>query len=1018
MRVSAGSALEYAAMPGIFPRVRDLLFTGFGSVTYLVAIICFMVGLLPKNHPCFAKENRDHYSLTKILAAAANNVTFAWKHADQVIIFSVIVCGTVMMSLYLVGVIVFLFVAPAYALGSVMSGMFVTANPTNDIAFMMMDKVFGLPGLYNSVVSQTAPFPNPFQVALHQLFYFYSMGIFFIALTIFLYHVIDFMFDVTQTGKVSEHLSDEVDGERGFSWLPIRFVVCFGLLIPFGDGLNSAQWLTLYTAKFGSGMATNAWIEYNLNTGDNPTGEDNAHLISKPRPMDNTGLMKGLFMIRSCAIINNLANNFNLGGKSVKGYVINSSSNRPLFNDPNGGQVGFFDDPINGGQYNASPQGIADAQSSDNFIDILSYSNFSDIRIVVGEYLPNEPGKYADYPGGVFPACGELTIPVTGQTGESIFATEGYLFAVMNILFDVNRPGIGRSDEERALSTALTREYTRNSSLLQDWQSRTYGKNVPQVVLDNYICGNTTILGDCKQAVVPSYWKTMMQEYYQYAFSVPTYTAYDFLANTDTAAAEIDPDGYYILSAPSSFSTLGVDNPLMISTGILKYGWGGAGLWYNKISERNGSLYSAVTAVPVIKRFPYVMEENKLLREKTDNKITGGFCEKFNPQKSGTSSSYSTKENNQFAAEEVSALYNLCTQLFENDAINLDGVARTTQPTNPVLTAIQSFFSEFKLFDVDQNHDVTPMAQLSAIGKLMMNKAIIGVAASSASYALGGMSYMNAAGDDKMAESFASAAGLAADSIMTFALLGMISGLILYYMLPLMPFVYFFFAVGRWVKVVFEALVGVPLWALAHMRVGGPGLPGSAASGGYFLLLEIFIRPILTVFSLIVSFALFSALTVGLNAIFLLVSQNLFGVSPSVNNIGGMLVELSRGVIDQFFLSLLYIALVYMIGAGSFKLIDLVPDGIMRWSGAGVQAMGASDISDDLIDNWQWELPARFGGVTEDIKEGIKDLLYDQQEKDFAKRKAALAQKKSAQTEKEEMDQLAEQAQNQPGDGE
>lgn len=980
-------------MPGIFPRLAGILFSGFGSVTYLIAIICFMVGLLPKNHPCFSKKNRENYGLAKILAAAADNVKFEWKHIDQIVIFGVILCGTVMMTLYIAGLVLYLVLTPAHALVFSLSGLFQTHDPTNDIAFMMMDKVFGIPNLYNSIISQGGNFPNPFQMGLHELFRFYSMGIFFIALVIFLYHVVEFIFDVTQTGKVAEHLSDDVqepyspDPSKGFTWLPIRFVVCFGLLLPFGQGLNSAQWITLYIAKFGSNLATNAWIQYNVQTGDNPSGEGNINLVSRPSPMDNSDLMKALLMVRSCAVMNNLANNFSLGGKSVKGYVVIGSNNRPLFNDPNGGQVGFFDDPLNGGVYNASPMAIAQGVSGDNFIDILDYSKYSDIRIVIGEYVASDPQRYSQYPGGVLPVCGELTIPVTSRTGEGLFAAEGYLLAVMNVLFDVNRPGVGRTDEERAVSAALTREYTRTSSLLKDWQTRTYGDKTPDVVLDTYICGKKEILGNCKDPVPSSYWKAMMKEYYSHAFSVPTYAAYDFLAGTNTASSV----SYYSPVSSTSFRGVGADNPLMISTGILKYGWGGAGIWYNKISERNGALYSAVTSVPVVGKLPLVMEKIKEGHKATDYKVSGGFCESFNPQKGGKTSSYLVGEKNQFMTEEAGALYNLCDQLFGSEVIAMEGGAFSAKTTNPILASIQSFFSEFRLFDVEQNREVTPMAQLSSIGKLLIDKAIIMVAGSAGAYLAGGMAHMS---DSAQAETLGKSIGLIGDSIASFAMLGLVSGFILYYMLPLMPFVYFFFAVGRWVKVVFEALVGVPLWALAHMRVGGPGLPGSAASGGYFLLLEIFIRPIVTVFSLAISFALFSGLTVGLNSVFSLVTQNMFGAAPvglsALSGLGGMTVDLTRGIVDQFFFSILYIVLVYMIGTGCFKLIDLVPDGIMRWSGAGVQAMGASDISDDLIDNWQWELPTRFIGMTGEIKDGIKEMFYEAPSKiGEAKRKEA-----------------------------
>ena len=36
-----------------------------------------------------------------------------------------------------------------------------------------------------------------------------------------------------------------------------------------------------------------------------------------------------------------------------------------------------------------------------------------------------------------------------------------------------------------------------------------------------------------------------------------------------------------------------------------------------------------------------------------------------------------------------------------------------------------------------------------------------------------------------------------------------------------------------------ELLVGAPLWALAHLRIDGNGLPGETASNGYFLIFEI-----------------------------------------------------------------------------------------------------------------------------------------------------------------------------------
>ena len=72
-----------------------------------------------------------------------------------------------------------------------------------------------------------------------------------------------------------------------------------------------------------------------------------------------------------------------------------------------------------------------------------------------------------------------------------------------------------------------------------------------------------------------------------------------------------------------------------------------------------------------------------------------------------------------------------------------------------------------------------------------------------------------------------------------------------------MPFLFFFFAVGTWVKTIFEAMVGVPLWALAHIKIDGEGLPGDAAGSGYFMILEILLRPIMVIFGLIAAMIIF-----------------------------------------------------------------------------------------------------------------------------------------------------------------
>jgi conjugal transfer/type IV secretion protein DotA/TraY len=210
--------------------------------------------------------------------------------------------------------------------------------------------------------------------------------------------------------------------------------------------------------------------------------------------------------------------------------------------------------------------------------------------------------------------------------------------------------------------------------------------------------------------------------------------------------------------------------------------------------------------------------------------------------------------------------------------------------------------------------------------------------------------------------------------MMTTAFIGLTAGFILFYVLPFLPFLYFFFAVGAWVKSIFEAMVGVPLWALAHLRIDGEGLPGDSASNGYFLIFEIFLRPILTVFGLIASTIIFTAQVRVLNFIWALVIDNLTGFAGGQDTVVASFydVVIHRDIVDQFFFTIVYTIIVYMMATASFKLIDTLPDNILRWMGAGVSSFG--DINDDPTEGLTRY--AAIGGMTfgQKASEGVVQL--------------------------------------------
>jgi conjugal transfer/type IV secretion protein DotA/TraY len=248
----------------------------------------------------------------------------------------------------------------------------------------------------------------------------------------------------------------------------------------------------------------------------------------------------------------------------------------------------------------------------------------------------------------------------------------------------------------------------------------------------------------------------------------------------------------------------------------------------------------------------------------------------------------------------------------------------------PIHDTINALFGTSGIYSIRANADTHPLAQLSTLGKGMMYASLRNFAMGSGISVAGGIS--------KAINDFVGTMGkVAGEFISTVGLATMAMAFVLCYVLPFLPFMYFMFALSGWLKAIFEAIVAMPLWALAHIRIDGEGLAGPGASQGYFLILEIFLRPILIVFGLLASIQIFSALVSVLNEIFPLMLANVGGFDRKTEAASGgliaSLVAFARGPIDQFFFTVLYVILCYMMGLGCFKMIDFIPNTILRWVG-------------------------------------------------------------------------------------
>jgi conjugal transfer/type IV secretion protein DotA/TraY len=152
-------------------------------------------------------------------------------------------------------------------------------------------------------------------------------------------------------------------------------------------------------------------------------------------------------------------------------------------------------------------------------------------------------------------------------------------------------------------------------------------------------------------------------------------------------------------------------------------------------------------------------------------------------------------------------------------------------------------------------------------------------------------------------------------------------GFTLAFLVPLMPFMRFFFAVLSWVAAIVEAIIAVPLVALAHLNPEGDGLPGQQARNAYFFVFNLFLRPILTVFGLICGLVVFLISVSFLN----------YAYAIAVSGAGG--TAYGHASMSKIVYSVLYVSIIYICANHSFQLIDHLPQHALSWMGANGQQM-------------------------------------------------------------------------------
>ncbi|MBI4031679.1 MAG: DotA/TraY family protein, partial [Proteobacteria bacterium] len=859
--------IKYAALPGLLPRAGRLFFSGFSHIAMYMAAAFHAARLLPYNHPYLRADSIGRYGMRHVLMEARRNLVIKRENIDQVIIYYAVLGGIFLLFAQFLILGFSLFSGAAHASGitpAFLQQFFSTPNATDDVAFVLLDLVFGIPGVFTDVgggitcvaagipcftnqnTAIVASWPGALHSGMLLLFQFYNTGILAVGLIVFLYLVATTVGETAVTGSPF--------GKRfNRTWAVPRMIFAIALLVivPFGTnnsfGMNVAQIMTLRIAKWGSGLATNAWILFNTELGSGnstPMGQPE-NLVVLPNPPHFNTLLEWAYTVHTCRWIEGWLRGPD-GSKTIEVFQIYGNNAVPM---PGGFQAA-----------------VTNARS---IITPTTSARSEEIVIVIGEIDP----AYNKYPGSVRPICGEIVVQVK----------------------DLTTPG-AQTVQERYYDILL--ELLVNDALFWADGEAVARRFMPIMEKDPF-------------SPVP-FGNFLKTDYIDY---------YDDLVRQAILAGRADQ-----VADPNWFPA------------VTDMGWGGAGIWYNRVAQYNGSYIAASFSLPTPKKYPEVMEQVRMERARESGWVTG--IERYNPKLPDGTLVNLAQPDDIYAAMAYYYAVNSWQDLF-------------IQPTGNIfqdtITAVLGLEGLFNLVD---NVSVHPLAQLVGVGRSMVESSMMNLGFSFGAGLFGGLANL-------LGRTEIGGLGISmADFAVQIGLMGLSIGFILYYILPFMPFIYFFFATMTWIRSIFEAMVGVPLWALAHIHIDGEGLPGPAGLDGYYLMFEIMIRPILIVFGLLAGLAIFAAQVYVLHEIWHLAVTNITGFdnlqtkgyqTPVAGQTGSL--EFMRDPVSSFFYTALYAIIVYLQAVASFKLVDLIPDNILRWMGASVTSFGeiAKDPAEQLL---------------------------------------------------------------------
>jgi len=860
-RSVAGNVLRYMYAPRIGKNVSEIGRT-LGVFPRLLANIFAMQGMFPRNHPALRDESL-RLPVSEVFGTAFRSLDWTRAGVPRVLFFVAVVASVIF------SVLAFLFVAAGFFAAPAHAGIFDSPNPTTDLsnkwlAYLFQtdpgnrDFVVNVPGgVDGSTTTQTIG--NSIPVAFKTLAALYSNAMLVLAVIILVYHLITMVVNTAHEGTAMGRGAHQV-------WAPVRLVFALGLLVPIGNGFSSGQYLVLQLAKWGSGLASNVWA--NPNVGGRVTGQTT---VMTARPdLEASQIIRTLMNIGYCGKAASLQ--FVPDPKAMNALPANTFANVEYALYYKNSQTAQRTAVESRRQPVIDGKGVSQSATSNGWSKT---------------YYPVSPVNPASIASTSYIVawntnpCGTVVFPALETDG----AMDANFKHILQGVADAHAVAFAAIEED-ALQAGASRK-----------ASEVY-QGTGKITIPFAVAGTFNLDKSVKN----------LEALYKLNFvgHLPAGVTYD--NNTGLIS--------YVGSGGSGARVMSS----AMATSINQLGWMAAGGWFGALASKHNVFGKSAGLVPVT-------------HANCDTEDCGEEALKVQLEQERKSTFASAKD---WVTEGIGGLWNTFTSI-------VMGAFEWTGLVNPNGQFV--WHTQFT--------SAMPMSDMVGLGSRLVDGAvtllIVGMVCnlvSAAGYAVGEVDNLVAnigsgkngasGGLGKMMGSVAKllpagkiamifevigkVAGVLAPVFFALAGILMLPGVLLFYVLPFLPFINFVTGIVTWLISLLQAVVAIPVIAIAHISPQGEGLPSQAARGAYTMMLQIFLRPVMMIFGLLATILIINTGIGFLNAVF-------FGVYRS-NMLGN-----ADGLLSGIVFMVMYAGACYGIVNAAVAAIDDFPLNAVTWIG-------------------------------------------------------------------------------------